>query len=121
MPSYGNDFPEIDPKKNDFKDVFPEIDKFINGAFVAKNLKVDPLSKYILELEYKGEMVGVENSKRNATKSLMKFLNTHLLEKGVGIYRYRSLASWATDYVYLTDEQAEEFKQIFEFRYHKVE
>lgn len=121
LPKFTKGFPEINPNKNDFKNVFPIINDFLNGDFKAQNLSINPLNSSILEMDVNGKRHGVELVKRNYTYSLLKFINSHLKESGKGIYRYGRLTSWASDYIYLTDEQKDELSQILKFGYRKVD
>ncbi|MFT6334087.1 MAG: hypothetical protein ACI86M_000551 [Saprospiraceae bacterium] len=101
---------------NEFKGVFPEISKLINFDFSAKNLCVDPLSKYILEMEYKGKVVGVEKTKLGNRHSLIEFLNPHLDKLGKKIYCFQYGAVWNSNYLYLKDDQKRGLERILGIR-----
>lgn len=120
LPRFEDESLQIDPKNNDFKDVFPELNNLIRGDFKAKNLKVDPLSKYLVEMDYKGKRLGVEFVENSVLKSIIKFLNEQLESKGTGIYKFQRLASYNTSYLYLSNEQRDELEQIFNFRLKKL-
>ena len=120
LPRFEDESLQIDQKKDDFKDVFPHLDRLIKGDFKAKNLRVDPLSKYLVEMDYNGKRIGVELIGNSVKQSLLKFLNDQLETKGTGIYKFQRLASYNTTYIYLSNDQRDSLEEIFDFRLKKM-
>ncbi len=114
-------FPEIDRSGKPFNEVFPEIYIFLNKSFQSYNLRVNPTSPYILEMDYKNKILKVKKEHQTNYEDLFATINNEKIIPGKSIYNLSRPWEFTTTYFYLlTYSQKKELEKIFQIHFNDI-
>ena len=103
--------PYIDSSRNDFKNVFPDLNNLVNGEFDATEFKFDA-DNHKISFEYQNISYSISASKMNMLQTIAKILKANNNEAKI----YKLYIGFGdTKYYYLTNNQKSDIEKLINY------
>ncbi len=109
--------PPIDPLKNSFYDVFPQLKTMLGDDFNATNLREDKNNKFRILMDVNGETISVANEWGRGIKTVFFEVHKYLAKEKKGIFTYPTFIAVNRTFFLLSYKQKKELQELLGIRF----